>query len=93
MRGANSRQLQAALAAARIAYRRGRELAPTATCAATTSRSLGGASLGPLVSQLPTSAPAALLCVERGPEACHRSLTAGRLEEQFGVTVEHLRAS
>jgi uncharacterized protein (DUF488 family) len=36
---------------------------------------------------------AALLCVERDPEACHRSLIAGRLEREFGVEVEHLRPS
>ncbi len=46
-----------------------------------------------LVSQVPTSNPAGMLCVERDPEACHRSLIARRLDEQFGVTVEHLRPS
>jgi uncharacterized protein (DUF488 family) len=34
---------------------------------------------------------AALLCVERDPEACHRSLIAGRLEREHGLRVEHLR--
>jgi uncharacterized protein (DUF488 family) len=33
---------------------------------------------------------AALLCVERDPEACHRSLIAGRLHEQRGFAVEAL---
>jgi uncharacterized protein (DUF488 family) len=33
---------------------------------------------------------AALLCVERDPEACHRSLIAARLEEELGVEVTHL---
>lgn len=33
----------------------------------------------------------ALLCVERDPEACHRSLIAERLEERYGVTVRHIR--
>jgi uncharacterized protein (DUF488 family) len=37
------------------------------------------------------SQPAALLCVERDPEACHRSLIAARLERELEVTVEHLR--
>ena len=32
----------------------------------------------------------ALLCVERCPEACHRSLIANRAAEQFGVEVEHI---
>jgi uncharacterized protein (DUF488 family) len=34
---------------------------------------------------------AALLCVERDPEACHRSLIAARLERDWGFEVEHLR--
>lgn len=34
---------------------------------------------------------AALLCVERDPEACHRSLVAARLEAELGLQVEHLR--
>jgi len=34
---------------------------------------------------------AALLCVERDPEACHRSLVAERLRDEFGFEIEHLR--
>lgn len=34
---------------------------------------------------------AALMCVERDAEACHRSLIAARLENEFGFEVEHLR--
>ena len=34
---------------------------------------------------------AALLCVERDPEACHRSLIAARLVRDCGFTVENLR--
>jgi uncharacterized protein (DUF488 family) len=33
---------------------------------------------------------AALLCVERDPEACHRSLVAARLERDYGLRVAHL---
>lgn len=33
----------------------------------------------------------ALLCVERDPEACHRSLIAARLQSECGFGVEHLR--
>jgi uncharacterized protein YeaO (DUF488 family) len=33
----------------------------------------------------------ALLCVERDPEACHRSLIAERLATRHGVTISHLR--
>lgn len=32
----------------------------------------------------------AMLCVERDPEACHRSLVAQALEEQHGIPVAHL---
>jgi uncharacterized protein (DUF488 family) len=32
----------------------------------------------------------ALFCVEREPEACHRSLVAGMLEREPGFEVEHL---
>jgi uncharacterized protein (DUF488 family) len=34
---------------------------------------------------------AALLCVERDPEACHRSLIAARLEREFGIEVAPLK--
>jgi uncharacterized protein (DUF488 family) len=35
--------------------------------------------------------PAALMCVERDPEACHRSLVAERLASEHGVAVVDLR--
>jgi uncharacterized protein (DUF488 family) len=44
-----------------------------------------------LVESLPTDGAAALLCVERDPEACHRSLVAERLEREHGLPVTHLR--
>ena len=47
--------------------------------------------LGPLVEDLPADGPAALLCVEADPEACHRSLIADRLAASHGVEVSHLR--
>jgi uncharacterized protein (DUF488 family) len=31
------------------------------------------------------------MCVERDPEACHRSLVAGRLAAEHGLAVTHLR--
>ncbi|HEU4736031.1 MAG TPA: DUF488 domain-containing protein [Solirubrobacterales bacterium] len=34
---------------------------------------------------------AALLCVERDPEACHRSLIAARLQDEWGFGVRDLR--
>jgi uncharacterized protein (DUF488 family) len=45
--------------------------------------------LAPLVAQLPVDVASALFCVERDPEACHRSLIAERLADQYGVTVVH----
>jgi uncharacterized protein (DUF488 family) len=47
--------------------------------------------LAPLVADLPEEGAAALLCVERDPEACHRSLIAERLAAGYGVQVVHLR--
>ena len=41
--------------------------------------------LGPIVAEMPRAGRAALFCVERDPEACHRSLIAARLTEQHGV--------
>jgi uncharacterized protein (DUF488 family) len=46
--------------------------------------------LAELVEQLPADAAAALLCVERDPEACHRSIVADRLAAEHGVRVRHL---
>jgi uncharacterized protein (DUF488 family) len=45
------------------------------------------------LSELVPRLPAALMCVERDPEACHRSLVAARLAEEYGVTVVHLRSA
>jgi uncharacterized protein (DUF488 family) len=49
--------------------------------------------LEPIVASLPTDSATALLCVERDPEACHRSLIAERLETEHGVRVRHLKPS
>ncbi|MBK5220053.1 MAG: DUF488 domain-containing protein [Thermoleophilia bacterium] len=46
--------------------------------------------LAPIVSWIGAK-KAALLCVERDPEACHRSLIAARLHDEWGFEVEHLR--
>lgn len=114
---ANSRRLQAALAAAGIGYAHHPELAPTTELRRLqyaedarlgvgkrtrralaagyvrryTAEILDHADLAPLVSALPGAGAAALLCVERDPDACHRSLVAQRLAEEHGVTVAHLR--
>lgn len=46
--------------------------------------------LAPIVKWIGGS-KAALLCVERDPEACHRSLVAGRLQRDWDFNVEDLR--
>jgi uncharacterized protein (DUF488 family) len=52
-----------------------------------TAEILDRADLEPVLAAL----PAALLCVEREPAACHRSLIAERLAERHGAAVAHLR--
>jgi uncharacterized protein (DUF488 family) len=45
------------------------------------------ADLDPLIAELQRAGTSALLCVERDPEACHRSLVAARLTEKYGISV------
>ncbi|MET0614345.1 MAG: DUF488 domain-containing protein [Thermoleophilaceae bacterium] len=52
---------------------------------------LDRADLGEVAAALPTDGAGALFCVERDPEACHRSLVADRLASDHGVSVTHLR--
>jgi len=54
---------------------------------------LDAADLGDIADALPSTGAAALFCVERDPEACHRSLVADRIAVEHGVPVEHLRPS
>ncbi|WP_194833447.1 DUF488 domain-containing protein [Nocardia sp. XZ_19_369] len=46
--------------------------------------------LGTLVAEVPSDSMAALFCVERDPEACHRSLVAARLEAEHRLPITHL---
>jgi uncharacterized protein (DUF488 family) len=46
--------------------------------------------LAEIVEALPVDRVSALLCVERDPAACHRSLIAQRMAEEYGVSVGHL---
>lgn len=55
-----------------------------------TEEVLGQVDLEPIVRFIGKSR-AVLLCVERDHEACHRSLVAERLRDEFGFEVEHLR--
>ena len=56
-----------------------------------TTEILDRADLTAVVATLPRDGVAALLCVERDPEACHRSLIAARLADRHDISVEHLR--
>jgi uncharacterized protein (DUF488 family) len=47
--------------------------------------------LGAIVAELSNEAASALLCVERDPEACHRSLIAERLAGEHELAITHLR--
>jgi uncharacterized protein (DUF488 family) len=81
------RQLQYAEDARQVVGKRSRaELAP-AYVERYTREILDEADLESLVERL----PGALMCVERDPEACHRSLVAGRLRAEHGVDVVDLR--
>jgi uncharacterized protein (DUF488 family) len=51
---------------------------------------LDRADLEPLVASVPSEGAAALFCVERDPDACHRSLVAARLAAEHDVEVTHL---
>jgi len=51
---------------------------------------LDRADLGELLALLPADGAAALLCVERDPQACHRSIIAERLAGEHGVAVSHI---
>jgi uncharacterized protein (DUF488 family) len=55
-----------------------------------TEEVLARVDLDPIVSWI-GSKHAALLCVEKDAEACHRSLIAGRLQQEFGFEIEHLK--
>jgi uncharacterized protein (DUF488 family) len=56
-----------------------------------TAEILDRVDLAPLVADLPNDGASALLCVERDPEACHRSLVAERLAAEHGLPVVHVR--
>jgi uncharacterized protein (DUF488 family) len=56
-----------------------------------TAEILDRADLDAVVAELPEDGAGALFCVERDPEACHRSLVADRIAKRHRVTVTHLR--
>jgi uncharacterized protein (DUF488 family) len=75
-----------------VGKRSRRQLAP-AYAERYTAEILNRADLGDVVAALPADGAGALFCVERDPEACHRSLIADRLASEYGLAVEHLRPS
>ena len=72
-----------------VGKRSRRELAPEYARRYTTEI-LDRADLTPIVAALEGPGTTVLLCVERDPEACHRSLITRRLAEEHGVAVDHL---
>jgi uncharacterized protein (DUF488 family) len=83
-------QQAAADAAAHVARRKRAELSP-AFIEAYRRDILAHFDPQTLLADLPADARVvALLCVEREPAACHRSLVAERLGEAWGVKVVHL---
>lgn len=85
------RQLQYAHDAEEGIGKRNRERLAPEYAARYTAEILDRADLSAVVAAMPSEGRAALLCVERDPEACHRSLIAERLAERHGVAIEHLR--
>ena len=51
---------------------------------------LDQADLDSIAARMPGDATTALLCVERDPEACHRSIVAAALADRYGLEVVHL---
>ena len=84
------RQLQYAEDARRGEGKRSRTVLAPAYVERYTKEVLDRVDLKPVVRWIGASS-AALLCVERDPEACHRSLIAERLRREHGFEVEHLR--
>ena len=85
------RQLQYADDARQGVGKRSRErLAPEYAKRFTRER-LDLVDLEPIVASFPRDGAVALLCVERDPEACHRSLVAQRMAAEFRLELEHLR--
>lgn len=84
------RQLQYAEDEKRGEGKRSRTVLAPAYVERYTAEVLDQVDLEPVVRWIGNSNPA-LLCVERDPEACHRSLVAGRLRDEFDFEVEHLR--
>ena len=85
------RQLQYAADDERGVGKRNRDVLAPGYVEGYTRQILDHADLDAVAALLPEKGSAALFCVERDAEACHRSLIAARMAERYGVEVEHLR--
>ena len=85
------RQLQYAEDARTGVGKRSREELAPAYVERYTREILDPADLESLAARLSQRALGALFCVERDPEACHRSLVAGRLVSEHGFDVVDIR--
>jgi uncharacterized protein (DUF488 family) len=54
------------------------------------SEILDGVDLAGIVDALPPDGASVLLCVERDPEACHRSIIAQRIADRYGLSATHI---
>jgi uncharacterized protein (DUF488 family) len=84
------RQAQYRADAQRGEGKRSRTVLAAEYAAGYTEEILDRVDLAPIVTWIGGS-KAALLCVERDPEACHRSLIAARLRDEWAFSVEDLR--
>lgn len=84
------RQLQYAEDARQGVGKRSRRELATEYIHRYTTEILDRADLTPIVKALSRAGTAALLCVERDPDACHRSLIAQRLNDHHRVTTANL---
>jgi uncharacterized protein (DUF488 family) len=84
------RQAQYRADAGRGEGKRSRTVLSAEYAAGYTAEILDQVDLAPIVKWI-GNASAALLCVERDPEACHRSLIAARLRRDWGFSAVDLR--
>jgi uncharacterized protein (DUF488 family) len=85
------RHLQYAEDARRGVGKRSRSVLAEEYVSRFTRERLDQVDLKPIVESMPADGTVALLCVERDPEACHRSLVAERIADRFGLALEHIR--
>jgi uncharacterized protein (DUF488 family) len=85
------RQLQYAEDAREGVGKRSRERLAPGYIEGYTREILDPVGVEPVVDALPAEGAGALFCVERDPEACHRSLIAARVADEHGIAVTDLR--